>query len=50
MPPVVYQTGVAENAAADGVQLTGEQLAQLTQLTPPAGDHHNEAQMRLLDR
>jgi aryl-alcohol dehydrogenase-like predicted oxidoreductase len=41
---------VEENAAADTVQLTGEQLSQLTQLTPPAGDHHNEAQMRLLDR
>jgi aryl-alcohol dehydrogenase-like predicted oxidoreductase len=39
-----------ENAAADNVQLTAEQLSKLTQVTPPAGDHHNEAQMRLLDR
>jgi hypothetical protein len=39
-----------ENVAADSVQLTPGQLAQLTQITPPAGDHHNEAQMRLLDR
>jgi len=39
-----------ENAAADSVQLTAEQLTQLTQVTPPAGGHHNEAQMRLLDR
>jgi aryl-alcohol dehydrogenase-like predicted oxidoreductase len=39
-----------ENAAADGVQLSAEQLAKLTQVTPPAGDHHNEAQMRMLDR
>jgi aryl-alcohol dehydrogenase-like predicted oxidoreductase len=39
-----------ENAAADSVQLTAGQLTQLTQVTPPAGGHHNEAQMRLLDR
>jgi aryl-alcohol dehydrogenase-like predicted oxidoreductase len=39
-----------ENVAADGVQLTAEQLAKLTAITPAAGDHHNEAQMRMLDR
>jgi aryl-alcohol dehydrogenase-like predicted oxidoreductase len=39
-----------ENVAADSVQLTAEQLAKLDQITPPAGAHHNEAQMRLLDR
>jgi aryl-alcohol dehydrogenase-like predicted oxidoreductase len=39
-----------ENVAADSVQLTAEQLAQLDQITPPAGEHHNEAQMHLLDR
>jgi aryl-alcohol dehydrogenase-like predicted oxidoreductase len=39
-----------ENAAADGVQLTAEQLDKLTRITPPAGGHHNEAQMRALDR
>jgi aryl-alcohol dehydrogenase-like predicted oxidoreductase len=39
-----------ENAAADGVQLTAEQLDQLTHITPPAGGHHNQAQMRALDR
>ena len=36
-----------ENVAADTVRLTAVQLAQVT---PPAGEHHNEAQMRLLDR
>ena len=41
---------VEENAAADSVQLTAEQLDQLTHITPPAGGHHNEAQMRALDR
>jgi aryl-alcohol dehydrogenase-like predicted oxidoreductase len=39
-----------ENAAADGVELTASQLDQLTRITPPAGGHHNEAQMRALDR
>jgi aryl-alcohol dehydrogenase-like predicted oxidoreductase len=39
-----------ENAAADSVELTAEQLDKLTHLTPPAGEHHNEAQMRMLDR
>ena len=39
-----------ENVAADTVRLTAEQLAQLDRVTPPAGEHHNEAQMRQLDR
>jgi aryl-alcohol dehydrogenase-like predicted oxidoreductase len=39
-----------ENAAADSVVLTAEQLQLLTDLAPPAGDHHSEAQMRMLDR
>jgi aryl-alcohol dehydrogenase-like predicted oxidoreductase len=39
-----------ENVAADDVRLTGEQLAKLTMVSPPAGEHHNEAQMRMLDR
>ena len=39
-----------ENVAADSVRLTAEQLAKLDQITPPSGEHHNEAQMRLLDR
>ena len=39
-----------ENVAADDVRLTAEQLAKLTKVSPPAGEHHNEAQMRMLDR
>ena len=39
-----------ENVAADNVRLTGEQLAKLTKVSPPAGEHHNDAQMRMLDR
>jgi aryl-alcohol dehydrogenase-like predicted oxidoreductase len=41
---------VEENTAADGVELTAGQLAKLDDLTPPAGDHHNEAQMAMIDR
>jgi aryl-alcohol dehydrogenase-like predicted oxidoreductase len=39
-----------ENVAADGIELSAAQMGKLTQVTPPAGDHHNEAQMRMLDR
>jgi aryl-alcohol dehydrogenase-like predicted oxidoreductase len=39
-----------ENVAADDLVLTAEQIAALDALTPPAGGHHNEAQMRLIQR
>jgi aryl-alcohol dehydrogenase-like predicted oxidoreductase len=39
-----------ENVAADAVELTDEQLQKLTNLPPAAGDHHTEAQMRMLER
>ena len=41
---------VEENVAADSIELTAEQLEKLNNLTPPAGDHHNEAQMAMIDR
>jgi aryl-alcohol dehydrogenase-like predicted oxidoreductase len=41
---------VDENVAADAVELTAEQTARLDNLTPAAGDHHNDAQMQLLER
>jgi aryl-alcohol dehydrogenase-like predicted oxidoreductase len=41
---------VEENVAADGIELTAEQIEKLNNLTPPAGDHHNEEQMRMIDR
>jgi aryl-alcohol dehydrogenase-like predicted oxidoreductase len=50
IPGTKHVARLEENVAADSVQLTDEQLAKLNQITPPAGDHHNEAQMRLLDR
>jgi aryl-alcohol dehydrogenase-like predicted oxidoreductase len=39
-----------ENVAADEVQLTAQQIQRLDDLTPAVGDHHNEAQMQMLDR
>jgi aryl-alcohol dehydrogenase-like predicted oxidoreductase len=39
-----------ENTAADDLELTAGQLAKLDALTPASGDHHEEAQMRMLDR
>lgn len=41
---------LAENIAADSLELTPEQIAKLDDLTPATGDHHNEAQMAMLER
>jgi len=41
---------VEENVASDDVVLTAKQIAILDDLPVAAGDHHNEAQMRLLER
>jgi aryl-alcohol dehydrogenase-like predicted oxidoreductase len=41
---------VEENTAADGIELTAGQISQLDNLPPAAGDHHEEADMRLLGR
>lgn len=41
---------VEENTAADGIELTAGQISQLDGLPPAAGDHHEEADMRLLGR
>ena len=39
-----------ENVGADAVELTAEQIQKLTDLPPAAGDHHTEAQMRMIER
>ena len=39
-----------ENIAADQIELSAEQLDRLNNLPAPAGDHHNEAQMQMIDR
>jgi aryl-alcohol dehydrogenase-like predicted oxidoreductase len=41
---------VEENVAADAVELNAGHMTRLDGLNPAAGDHHNEAQMRLLER
>jgi aryl-alcohol dehydrogenase-like predicted oxidoreductase len=41
---------VEENVAADAVVLTADQVAKLTAVSPAAGDHHSEAQMKMIDR
>ncbi len=41
---------VEENTAADGVELTAGQLAELSALPPAAGETHTEAQRRMLER
>jgi aryl-alcohol dehydrogenase-like predicted oxidoreductase len=41
---------VEENCLADSVELTPEQIDLLDDLTPPAGEHHSEDQMRMIDR
>jgi aryl-alcohol dehydrogenase-like predicted oxidoreductase len=41
---------VEENSAADHVTLSPEQINLLNKLTPATGDHHSEAQMRMIDR
>ena len=39
-----------ENVAADGVELTPEQLSALDGLSPAVGDRNNEAVMLMIDR
>ncbi len=41
---------VEENVAADDVVLTPDQIRRLDNLPAPSGDHHNAAQMQLLER
>ena len=41
---------VEENTAADGIELSTEQITRLNELTPAAGERHNEANMAVIDR
>ncbi|MET7666347.1 aldo/keto reductase [Streptomyces sp. NPDC005356] len=41
---------VEENTAADGVELSAAQLDRLNNLTPAAGERHDEANMASIDR
>ena len=41
---------VEENSAADGIELSADQIEALNNLTPAAGEHHNEEQMQMYER
>jgi aryl-alcohol dehydrogenase-like predicted oxidoreductase len=41
---------VEENTAADGIELTPEQIARLNELSPASGERHDEANMSTIDR
>jgi aryl-alcohol dehydrogenase-like predicted oxidoreductase len=41
---------VEENSAADDIELNAEQIARLNDLTPAAGERHEEASMATIDR
>ena len=41
---------IEENVAADGVELSSEQIDRLDKLPPAAGAHHNAQQMRMIER
>jgi aryl-alcohol dehydrogenase-like predicted oxidoreductase len=50
IPGTKHVHRVEENVAADTVKLDDDQLAELTSLPPAAGDTHNEAGMRMMER
>ena len=41
---------VEENTAADAIELSAEQIARLNDLTPAAGERHEESSMATIDR
>ena len=41
---------VEENTAADGIELSAEQLRRLNDLAPATGERHDEANMAAVDR
>ena len=41
---------VEENTAADGIELSAEQIRRLGDLTPATGERHDEASMSTVDR
>jgi aryl-alcohol dehydrogenase-like predicted oxidoreductase len=50
IPGTKRVTRVEENVAADGIDLTADQIEKLNNLSPPAGDSHNEQQMQMIER
>jgi len=50
IPGTKHVSRVEENVAADGIELSSEQIDRLDTLPPAAGEHHNEQQMRMIER
>jgi aryl-alcohol dehydrogenase-like predicted oxidoreductase len=50
IPGTKHASRVDENVAADTVELSSEQIDRLDKLPPAAGEHHNEQQMRMIER
>jgi aryl-alcohol dehydrogenase-like predicted oxidoreductase len=50
IPGTKRASRVEENTAADRVELSAEQIARLNDLTPAAGERHEEANMATIDR
>jgi aryl-alcohol dehydrogenase-like predicted oxidoreductase len=50
IPGTRHIARVEENTAADGITLRKDQLDRLNDLTPAAGDRHNEQSMATIDR
>jgi aryl-alcohol dehydrogenase-like predicted oxidoreductase len=50
IPGTKRVTRVEENVASDGIVLSSGQVDQLTNVTPAAGEHHSEQQMRMIER
>jgi aryl-alcohol dehydrogenase-like predicted oxidoreductase len=49
IPGTKRTTRVEENCGADAIRLSPEQLEKLTNITPAAGAHHSEEQMRMIE-
>ncbi|WP_022929369.1 aldo/keto reductase [Patulibacter americanus] len=50
IPGTTRVARVTENTAADGVALTGDQVARLNRLTPASGERFDEGNMAAIDR
>jgi diketogulonate reductase-like aldo/keto reductase len=50
IPGTKHVARVEENTAADDIELSPAQIETLNNLTPAAGEHHNEEEMAMYER
>jgi aryl-alcohol dehydrogenase-like predicted oxidoreductase len=50
IPGTTQVARVEENAAADGLELTADQVVRLNGLVPASGERHDESNMAAIDR